>query len=50
LFRKLQKQDDPHGTIQWQGQPRSPDELLQILREEQRLICEFEPVHAYGLC
>lgn len=49
LFRRLQKQDDPHGTIQWQGQPRTPEELVQILRDEQRLIYEFEPIRTFGL-
>ena len=49
LFRKLQKQDDPHGTIQWQGQPRTPEEALRFFVDEQRLIYEFEPVRAYGL-
>ena len=49
LFRKFQSQDDPHGTLMWNGQPRSPDELRQILGDEQRLIYEFEPVRAYGL-
>ena len=49
LFRKLQTQDDPHGTIQWNGQPRPPDELLRILADERRLIYEFEPVRTYGL-
>jgi pyridoxamine 5'-phosphate oxidase-like protein len=49
LFRKLQKQDDPHGTIMWNGEPRSPDELLRILAEEQRLIYEFKPIRSYGL-
>ena len=49
LFRKFQSQDDPHGTLMWNGQPRSTDELRQILIEEQRLIYEFEPIRAYGL-
>jgi PPOX class probable F420-dependent enzyme len=49
LFRKFQDQDDPHGKLMWNGQPRTPDELVQILTEEQRLIYEFEPVRAYGL-
>jgi PPOX class probable F420-dependent enzyme len=49
LFRKFQNQQDPHGELMWNGQPRKPDDLRRLLSEEQRLIYEFEPVRAYGL-
>jgi hypothetical protein len=39
----------PAGTITWYGKPLTIDEFLQAMKDEQRLIYEFEPLRVYGL-
>jgi hypothetical protein len=39
----------PEGTLLWEGTPRTTDEFLQIMTNEQRLIYEFEVTRTYGL-
>jgi hypothetical protein len=47
LFKVLQPQAAP-GSLLWQGQARTYDEFRQIMRDEQRVIYQFEIVRAYG--
>ena len=51
LFTEMQKDRGlPPGTLLWNGQPKTQAEFLQTMREEQRLIYEFdEPRRVYGL-
>jgi PPOX class probable F420-dependent enzyme len=51
LFREMQKDmDRPPGTLLWNGQPLTEDQFLQTMRDEQRLIYQFEdPRRVYGL-
>lgn len=53
LFRAMQANmpmpQPPEGKLLWYGQEKTREEFLQIMREEQRLIYEFEPVRIYGL-
>jgi len=39
----------PEGKVMWYGQPRDIDDFLRTMREERRLIYEFEIQRAYGL-
>jgi PPOX class probable F420-dependent enzyme len=39
----------PAGKIMWYGVLKTADEFLQAMRDEQRIIYEFEVVRAYGL-
>jgi PPOX class probable F420-dependent enzyme len=47
LFRAMQGR--PAGNLLWQGAECTPEEFLQIMAEEQRIIYEFEVVRTYGL-
>jgi PPOX class probable F420-dependent enzyme len=47
LFRAMQGR--PAGDLLWEGVERTPEEFLRIMKEEQRIIYEFEVVRAYGL-
>lgn len=38
----------PPGKLLWNGQEKSEEEFRRIMREEQRLIYEFEVQHTYG--
>jgi PPOX class probable F420-dependent enzyme len=52
LFQVMQQQMTPPpspGKVIWMGQERTPEEILGIMAEEQRLIYEFEVTRAYGL-
>jgi hypothetical protein len=51
LFTEMQKgmQRQP-GTLFWNGQPLTEEQFLQTMRDEQRLIYQFdEPARVYGL-
>jgi hypothetical protein len=37
------------GKLLWYGQPKTPEEFLQLMRDEQRLIYEFTIVRSYGM-
>lgn len=39
----------PEGKVMWSGAQRGIDEFLRIMREERRLIYEFDVELAYGL-
>lgn len=47
LFQVMQRR--PSGNLVWNGVERTPEEFLRIMKEEQRLIYEFEVVRTYGL-
>jgi hypothetical protein len=52
LFRAMQA-DLPRpptpGHLYWEGQERSEEEFLGFMREQERLVYEFEVVRTYGL-
>ena len=39
----------PEGKVMWSGAQRDVDDFLRIMREERRLIYEFEVQRSYGL-
>lgn len=47
LFQVMQRRLS--GNLVWNGVERTPEEFLRIMKEEQRLIYEFEVVRTYGL-
>lgn len=47
LFKVLQPYAPP-GTLIWERQPRTYDEFRQIMRDEGRVIYEFEVTRVYG--
>jgi PPOX class probable F420-dependent enzyme len=47
LFRVMQNK--PSGPLTWYGKETSEGDFLRQMRDEQRLIYEFEPLKAYGL-
>jgi PPOX class probable F420-dependent enzyme len=47
LMRQMQKR--PAGNLNWFGRELSPEEFLQVMAEEQRLIYEFEVIRGYGM-
>lgn len=50
LFSVMQAgMERPPGTLFWEGTPRTDDEFVQIMADEQRLIYEFEVTRTYGL-
>lgn len=50
LFTVMQaRMQPPPDTLFWEGTPRSGEEFLRIMAEEQRLIYEFEVIRGYGL-
>jgi PPOX class probable F420-dependent enzyme len=48
LFQRMQPQAAA-GTLTWFGAERSYDEFLEIMRDERRLIYEFEPRRVRGM-
>jgi hypothetical protein len=52
FFRMLQAGMTPppaQGKVTWGGQPRTYAEFLQIMKDEKRLLYEFEVRRTYGL-
>ncbi|HSP55946.1 MAG TPA: pyridoxamine 5'-phosphate oxidase family protein [Dehalococcoidia bacterium] len=50
LFRVMQREMGVEGyRILWYGQPKTPEEFLQTMRAEGRLVYEFEVRRAYGM-
>lgn len=50
LFTVMQaRMNPPPGTLFWEGSPRSTEEFLQVMRDERRLIYEFDIVRSYGM-
>jgi uncharacterized pyridoxamine 5'-phosphate oxidase family protein len=51
LFAEMQKaMQRPPGTLFWNGQPLPEQQFLQTMRDEQRLIYQFEePARVFGL-
>ncbi|HEY8172935.1 MAG TPA: pyridoxamine 5'-phosphate oxidase family protein [Dehalococcoidia bacterium] len=52
LFRTMQVNvtpAPPPGKILWYGAPKSEEEFLTIMRDEQRIIYEFNVKRAYGM-
>lgn len=52
LFEVMQRDLSPApaaGKVLWYGAERTVDEFVQLMKDEQRLIYEFEIVRAYGL-
>ena len=50
LFRVMQRDMGVEGDrILWYGQPKTPEEFLQTMRDEGRLVYEFEVRRAYGM-
>jgi PPOX class probable F420-dependent enzyme len=52
LFRAMNHMDDdtpPDAPINFGGRQMTPDELRQYMRDDHRLIYEFEPVRVYGM-
>jgi len=49
LFQEMQKGMAPEGKLFWAGSEKTPEELVEIMRQERRLIYEFEIHRAYGL-
>ena len=47
LLRVLQPNAAP-GTLRWAGQTRAYDEVRQIMRDEQRVLYDFDVIRAYG--
>jgi uncharacterized pyridoxamine 5'-phosphate oxidase family protein len=47
LFRVMQ--DQPTGPLSWFGGELDEDAFLRTMREEQRLIYEFDVTHTYGM-
>ncbi len=48
LFRAMQP-GTPAGTVLWAGQPRTYEEFRQQMRDDHRLIYQFEVDRAYGM-
>lgn len=52
LFRMLQKDlpnPPPEGKLVWGGQVREEADFKQVLRDEQRILYEFDVKRAYGM-
>ena len=49
LFQEMQRGQAPAGRIAWFGNEYATDEFLQIMRDEGRLIYEFDVVRVYGV-
>ena len=43
-----QMQNRPIGKLNWFGRELSPEEFLQVMAEEKRLVYEFEVMRGYG--
>lgn len=46
LFRHMQNR--PTGNLSWFGRDLNPEQFLQVMVEEKRLIYEFEVIRGYG--
>src|SRR5690606_34431221 len=51
LFRAMQQgmPISTPGNLIWEGTERTPEEFVEVMRKEQRLIYEFEVLKAYGM-
>jgi PPOX class probable F420-dependent enzyme len=49
LFDVMQSRRPDRSVLMWEGKPKTHDEFLATMRQEQRLIYEFEPQRLYGL-
>ncbi len=49
LFEEMQRGQAPAGRIAWFGSEHTTDEFLQIMRDERRLIYEFNVERFYGV-
>jgi hypothetical protein len=50
LFRVMQRDMGVEGDkLLWYGQPKTSEEFLQLMRDEGRLIYEFDVRRAYGM-
>jgi PPOX class probable F420-dependent enzyme len=49
LFDVMQSGRSDAKILMWNGQPKTFEQFLAAMREEQRLIYEFEPLRVYGL-
>jgi len=52
LFQVMQRgmqPQPPPGRIRWYGSEKTIEEFLQIMRDEERLIYEFEALRVYGM-
>ncbi|TAK58304.1 MAG: hypothetical protein EPO22_10970 [Dehalococcoidia bacterium] len=49
LFQEMQRGQAPAGRIAWFGTEHTTDEFLQIMRDERRLIYEFNVDRVYGV-
>jgi PPOX class probable F420-dependent enzyme len=52
LFRVMQQgmsPAPPAGQIMWYGAPKTIDDFMKAMRDEQRIIYEFDVVRAYGM-
>ena len=47
LFRKMQGR--PTGPLSWFGGELEEEDLMAVMRDEQRLIYEFEVLRSYGM-
>ncbi len=41
--------ESPADSVLWMGQPRGLEEFKQMMRDDQRLIYQFEIERAYGM-
>ena len=48
MQKGMQPQPQP-GNVMWWGEEKTPDDFLDIMRTEKRLIYEFEAQRAYGM-
>ena len=49
LFEEMQQGQAPPGRIAWFGSEHTTDEFLQIMRDERRLIYQFNVERSYGV-
>ncbi|MBV9326022.1 MAG: pyridoxamine 5'-phosphate oxidase family protein [Chloroflexi bacterium] len=49
LFDIMQSTRPDKSVLMWQGQPKTRDDFLAAMRDERRLVYEFEPLRIYGM-
>jgi PPOX class probable F420-dependent enzyme len=49
LFDAMQSGRPDKSVLMWEGKPKTHDEFLATMRQEHRLIYEFEPLREYGM-
>jgi hypothetical protein len=49
LFDVMQSARPDKNVLMWNGQPKTREDFLTAMRQEQRLIYEFEPLRLYGM-